>query len=87
MKIAFSDKGADGCIFDEDADIPGDTGSYVVKPKGTLDSTGPNDDPEDLRRHRHVVAHDARARPTRQLDGESKFTLKQVRSFTFTSAP
>jgi hypothetical protein len=86
MKVAFSDKDSDdGCIFDDAEDIPGDSGSYVLK-KGSLDSTGPSDDPKtcDVT---GTLSRSASGSNDSHLDGESKFTLKQVRSFTFTSAP
>lgn len=85
MKVTFSDSGTDGCIFDADADIPGDMGSYVVK-HGTFESTGPADDPRTC----DVTGKLSRTTTGSNdphLDNESKFTLKQVRSFTFTSAP
>lgn len=85
MKVAFSDEGSDGCIFDDDEDIPGDTGTYVL-PGGTLDSTGPKDDPKtcDVT---GTLSRSTKGSTDSHLDGESKFTLKQVRTFTFTSAP
>lgn len=85
MKVAFSDKGSDGCIFDDDEDIPGDKGSYVLS-HGTLDSTGPKDDPKTC----DVVGTLSRSTSgstDSHLDNESKFKLEQVRTFTFTSAP
>lgn len=86
MKVSFSDKGgSDGCIFDDDKDIPGDKGSYVLA-HDSLDATGPKDDPKTC----DVVGTLSRSTTgsiDAHLDNESKFKLEQVRSFTFTSAP
>jgi hypothetical protein len=85
MKVSFSDKGSDGCIFDHSADIPADSGSYVLK-HGSLDSTGPDNDPQtcDVT---GTLSRSTSGSSDAHLDDESNFTLKQVRSFTFTSAP
>jgi len=83
MDIEFADVG-DSCIFDRDDDIPGDPGSYLVEPE-SLDSTD-SDDPESC----DVEVTITRARDgstDSALDGESSFVLRQVRRFTFVSAP
>jgi hypothetical protein len=85
MQVEFEDEPGDSCIYDEDdVDIPGDTGAFVLKGK-TLDSLD-DDDPETC----DVTATVSRIRKgttDRALDGESKFTLAQVRAVTFASAP
>jgi hypothetical protein len=83
MDIAFADEGA-SCIFDEDDDIPGDSGSYLLEPDA-LRSTSSND-PKTC----DVEATVTRTRSgsnDNALDSESSFTLQQVRRFRFVSAP
>jgi len=72
------------CIFDEDFDIPGDSGSFVID-KGKLESTG-GSNPEtcDLEitmwRTRKGTVDSA-------LDNESTIKATQKRTAKFTSAP
>jgi hypothetical protein len=72
------------CIFDEDFDIPGDSGSFVIA-KGKLESTG-GSNPEtcDLEvtmwRTRKGTVDSA-------LDNESTIKATQKRTAKFTSAP
>ena len=83
MEIAFDDK-IGGCIFDDDFDIPGDDGSYVLE-ADSLDSSS-SQDPESC----DVTATLTRTRKGSTdsiLDSESRFELRQERSFTFTSDP
>jgi hypothetical protein len=73
-----------GCIFSDRFDIGGDDGSYVIA-AGTLDSTS-SSEPEEC----DVTATVTRERDgthDRNLDGESWFVLRQVRSTTFASGP
>lgn len=83
MKMTIEDEAA-GCIFDKDINVPGDSGDYVIE-KGTLESTS-DQDPEtcdvsgELSRNR-------KGSTDSELDSESYFRLKQVRTFKFTSAP
>lgn len=72
------------CIFDEDFDIPGDSGSFTI-PKGKLESTG-GSNPEacDL----EIVMWRKRSGSVDSaLDNESTIKAGQRRSAKFTSAP
>ncbi len=85
MDVDFDDaNGDEGCIFSHDDDIPGDTGTFLVE-ADSLDSTD-SDDPESC----DVQATITRSREgsvDTALDEESTFVLRQLRRFTFVSAP
>jgi hypothetical protein len=72
------------CIFDEDFDIPGDSGSFTIE-KGKLESTGgSNPEPCDL----EIVMWRKRSGSVdTALDSESTIKAGQRRSAKFTSAP
>lgn len=83
MKLEIDDD-AEGCIYDKDIKIPGDTGSYTVR-AGTIESTG-GDDPETC----DLTGRLIRSREGAQdaaLDSESSMELRQIRSFKWTSTP
>lgn len=86
MSLEVDDDAA-GCIYDETFEIAGDPGTFTLgdTEKTTLESTDEKE-PETcdltgtLTRQR-TGSEDA------ELDSESKFVLRQVRSFGFVSAP
>jgi hypothetical protein len=83
MSLEIEDE-AGGCLYDDDFEIAGDPGSYVLA-KGSLDSTS-SQMPETCDAKGRLV----RAREgsnDRALDSESSFTLRQTRAFAFVSAP
>lgn len=83
MSLEIEDKAA-GCLYDDDFDIAGDSGSYIVK-KGSIDSTS-DQDPETCDALGTVI-RERKGSSDRGLDSESEFVLRQVRSFDFVSAP
>lgn len=73
-----------GCIFAETIDVPGDSGSFIIK-KGTLESTG-GDQPSTCDLKVEVTRTQVgTADPV--FDKESWFKLHQVRAAKFTSKP
>jgi hypothetical protein len=85
MHISFADEPGSGCLrFDEDKTVEGDPGNRTFA-AGFLESAD-EDDPETcevevtLTRSRRGSNDDA-------LDDESRFELRQVRKFSFVSAP
>ena len=84
MKLEAEDKAGDGCITaTEDFDPSGDSGSYVIE--GGEGNLG-NDEEETCQITVDVIRQREGGRD-KNLDEESTFFLRQVRSTVFDSAP
>ena len=72
------------CIFFEDIDVPGDTGSHTIA-ANTLKPT--NSQMPESCDVKVEVSRSRQGKPDTKFDSESTFVLEQVRTTKFTSAP
>lgn len=86
MTLEIDDDAA-GCIYDKTFEIAGDPGSFTLgdTEDTTLESTD-DKEPETCELD-GILTRERTGSEDAELDSESKFVLRQVRSFGFVSAP